>query len=245
MTNRVLICSNISLSLCLSVSVSVYIFKCCTFLPNFLNILPFFWTFSENSHTCLYFLERAPYNIYVYVNIYICNIYVYVNIYIYNIYVYIYIYIIYIYIYIYIYKTKTFSNSIGTRWYWIVNAKRKFWTFVKSWAHTCNSHTHFLTKRTFQSWCSWGWLTITLSFFPTLHPSSQPFIHLFLSPFSRLRPFSSLLLSMSLIAKALKDSHNFSLTFQILIFLHTTKNWKDNRLLLTYLLSKFQLHKTR
>ena len=93
MTNRVLRCSNISLSLCLSVSVSVYIFKCCTFLPNFLNILPFFLTFSENSHTCLYFLERALYNIYVYVNIYIWNIYVYVNIYIYNIYVYIYIYI--------------------------------------------------------------------------------------------------------------------------------------------------------
>ena len=72
-------------------------------------------------------------------------------------------------------------------------------------------------------------------FFPTLHRSLQPFNHLFLSPPNRLWHFPSLLLAMSLIANALKDSHNFCLYFEFWSFFIKLKNWKDKRLLLIYL----------
>ena len=99
----------------------------------------------------------------------------------------------------------------------------------------------------FQIWCSCGWLSITPFF-------SQRFTDLFHHSitYSRLHSIflwtgPSLLLSISLIAKALKHSHIFLLVspFQVLIFLDTTKNWKDNWLMLTYLWPTFHLRRNQ
>ena len=109
-----------------------------------------------------------------------------------------------------------FPNSLGTTWSWSVNTKRKYrkcgtlilvtamslYLLLTKWAHfkvgalVDGSHNAF--------------------FFPTLHRSSQPFNHLFSSPLNR--STTSLVRSLSLIAKGLKDCHNFCLHFRFWFF---------------------------
>ena len=108
---------------------------------------------------------------------------------------------------------------LSIKWSWSVNGKRKYRKLVKSCAHTRNSYMSktipiFIKMGAFQSWCSCGWLSITPSF-------SQRFINHCKNSitYSRLhsivlRPFPSLLLSMTLIPKVLKYSHNFCLHFK-------------------------------
>lgn len=78
-----------------------------------------------------------------------------------------------------------------------------------------------------------------------LHRSSQPFKHLLLSPLNRsttvllLAPFNVTL------CKSVERLLQLRSAFQVLVFLHTTKNWKDNRLPLPYLWPKFNLRKSQ
>ena len=126
--------------------------------------------------------------------------------------------------------------------------KTQIYKVVKSCGHVCNSPKSipiFWTNGLVSELVLLGMALHSSFFFPKFYQLSQPFNHLFSSPLNRLRLFSSLLLSMSLIKKTLKHSHNFCPTFQVLIFLHATQNWKYNRLLLTYLWSKFHLCKNQ
>ena len=101
--------------------------------------------------------------------------------------------------------------SIGTKWSWSVNRKRKYRKFVKNCARICNSQLVFCKLGTFQIWCSCGWLSITPSFSQRfIDPRNHSIIYSRL-PLIVLRTFPWLLLSMSLIPKVLNDSHNFCL----------------------------------
>ena len=76
-------------------------------------------------------------------------------------------------------------------------------------------------------------------FFATLHQSSEPFIHLFLFPLNRLWRFPPPPAALNAThCKGTEGLPQLLSIFQVLIFLHTTKNWKDSRLPLAYLWSK-------
>ena len=89
--------------------------------------------------------------------------------------------------------------SIGTKWSWSINGKRKYTKFIESCAHSCKGHKSktipILNKMgTSQIWWFCGWLSITPSFFQHfINPGNH------LITYSRfqsiiLQPFPSLLL---------------------------------------------------
>ena len=80
-------------------------------------------------------------------------------------------------------------------------------------------------------------------FSPKFNSSLQPFDHVFLPTLNRSTTLSLLAAFNVTHCKSADGLPQLLPTFQVLIFLHTTKNWKDNRLLLTYLRPKFHLRK--
>ena len=76
---------------------------------------------------------------------------------------------------------------------------------------------------TFQSWCSSGWLSITLSFFPTPPGTSQPSNPLLSSPLNRATTLSLFAAFNVTHCKSIEGLPQLLSTFQVLIFLHTNK----------------------
>ena len=101
--------------------------------------------------------------------------------------------------------------SIGTKLSWSVNGKRKYRKSIKNCARICNSQLIFCKMGTFQILYSCGCLSIT----PSFSNHSITYSRLL---WIVLWTFPSLLISTSLIPKALKDSHNFCLHFKFWSF---------------------------
>ena len=76
---------------------------------------------------------------------------------------------------------------------------------------------------TSQNWWSCGWLSKTPTFFSTLHRSSQPFNHLLSPPLNRSTVLSLLATFNVTHCKSVEGLPQLLPTFQVLIFLYTTK----------------------